>query len=42
MRRCRDCGAGSHISPYGGGTSRTWRKVIWENNRAFVRAWLAA
>jgi hypothetical protein len=26
---------------YGGGTSRTWRKVIWGNKRAFIRAWFA-
>jgi hypothetical protein len=28
--------------PCGGGTSRTWRKVIWGNKRAFIRAWFAA
>jgi hypothetical protein len=27
---------------YGGWNSRTWRKVVWGNKRAFIRDWFAA
>jgi hypothetical protein len=43
LRRCTGLQSRlSYFSITGGGTSRTWRKVIWGNKRAFIRAWFGA